>query len=175
MLTGCAFVCVGPGNLDGYSLLPLVAPGAMLAAPGTNPTTARPDFVVSEFLGEEANTAQFLVRRGQWKLIVYGQLGIYKDYHPQLFDVDRDPQEKHDVAMANRAVVDAMLQALNTRLDHQAIAADVDNEGRAAVKRWMAHFNNSETVLRPMLERAYDGFDNADWDKFTCWLNETCV
>ena len=164
-----------PGNLDGYSLLPLVAPGAVKAAAGTNPAAARPDFVVSEFLGEEANTAQFLVRRGRWKLIVYGRIGIYKDYLPRLFDVDSDPEEANDVAGANPTVVDALLAALSTRLDHQAIAADVDNEGRAAVRRWMAHFNNSETVLRPMLGRAYDGFDDGDWAKFTCWLNQTCV
>ena len=82
-----------PGNLSGYSLVPLVAPGAVDPAVGTNPAHERPDFVVSEFLGEEANTAQFMVRRAQWKLIVYGQLGIYKSYHPQLFDVDSDPLE----------------------------------------------------------------------------------
>jgi hypothetical protein len=29
----------------------------------------------------------------RWKLIVYGQIGIYKNYHPQLFDVDADPLE----------------------------------------------------------------------------------
>ena len=45
---------------------------------------------------------------------------------------------------------------------------------REAVRRWMAHFNNSRAVLRPMLGLAYDGFDDGDWEKFTCWLNQTC-
>ena len=165
---------VAPGNLDGYSLLPLVAPGAVAAAAGTNPPAERPDFVVSEYLGEEANTAQFLVRQGRWKLIVYGQLGIYHSYEPQLFDVEADPTEIRNVAAANPAVVESLTAALGTKLDYKAIAEDVDTEGRAAVRRWMAHFNNSEAVLRPMLGRAYDGFDDNDWAKFTCWLDENC-
>lgn len=159
-----------PGNLDGYSLADLVAPGAVEPAAGTNPVVERPDFVVSEFTGEEANTAQFLVRKGQWKLIVYGQLGIYENYHPQLFDVEADPLEVHNLADQNPTVVTELKAALSTRLDYKDIAEDVDEEGRAAVKRWMAHFNNSEPVLRPMLGRAYDGFDDGDWLKFTCWL-----
>ena len=53
-------------------------------------------------------------------------------------------------------------------------AVDVDEEGRAAVLRWMQHFNNSEPVLRSMLGRAYDGFDDDDYSKLTCWLNKTC-
>ena len=165
---------VAPGNLDGYSLLPLVAPGAVAAAAGTNAAAERPDFVVSEYLGEEANTAQFLVRQGRWKLIVYGQLGIYHSYEPQLFDVEADPTEIRNVAAANPAVVESLTAALGTKLDYKAIAEDVDTEGRAAVRRWMAHFNNSEAVLRPMLGRAYDGFDENDWAKFTCWLDENC-
>ena len=163
------------GNLDGYSLLDLVAPGTVAAAVGTNPATERPDFVVSEFFGEESNVAQFMVRRAKWKLIVYGQLGIYKDYHPQLFDVDTDPAEAVDLARANPAVVGTLLAALSTRLNYKAIAEDVDSEGREAVERWMAHFNNSKEVLRPMIGLAYDGFDDGDWDKFTCWLNQTCA
>jgi hypothetical protein len=39
----------------------------------------------------------------------------------------------HNVAGANPAVIGALLSALGTRLDHTAIAEDVDDEGRAAV------------------------------------------
>ena len=68
----------------------------------------------------------------------------------------------------------SLLAALSTRLDYTAIAVDVDEEGREAVLRWMKHFNNSEPVIRSMLGRAYDGFDDEDWRKMTCWLNKTC-
>lgn len=73
------------------------------------------------------------------------------------------------------AVVSSLLVALRSRLDYTSIAVDVDEEGRAAVLRWMQHFNNSEPVIRSMLGRAYDGFDDGDWRKLTCWLNKTCL
>ena len=78
------------------------------------------------------------------------------------------------MATKHPAVVSSLLAALRSRLDYTSIAVDVDEEGRAAVLRWMQHFNNSEPVLRSMLGRAYDGFDDDDYGKLTCWLNKTC-
>lgn len=72
------------------------------------------------------------------------------------------------------AMVSSLLAALRSRIDYTSVAVDVDEEGRAAVLRWMQHFNNSEPVLRSMLGRAYDGFDDDDYSKLTCWLNKTC-
>jgi arylsulfatase K len=174
----------GPGNLDGFSLVPLVVPSGSFmngSFDGSSSTAAaaraaaaasRPDFVVAEFLGEEANTAQFMVRHQQWKLILYGNepAGIF-EYKPQLFDVDADPSEVHNVAAAHPAVVTKLEALLLTRIDYKAVAADVDEEGRGAVRRWMKHFNSSDLQL--LLSGAYDGFDDGDWAKLNRWLNAT--
>ncbi|MFK7944712.1 MAG: sulfatase-like hydrolase/transferase [Paracoccaceae bacterium] len=75
--------------------------------------------VLSEYHDYGAQSGMFMLRNGQWKLVVYPG-------HPcQLFDLDADPGEEHDLAPepATAAVVAEMLAALNEITDPDAVNA----------------------------------------------------
>jgi len=48
--------------------------------------------VLSEYHGMGSSTGAFAVRVGKWKYVHYAK------YEPQLFDLDSDPDEIHDLA-----------------------------------------------------------------------------
>lgn len=152
-----------PQYLQGQSLLPVVQP---------QPQPLKRDFIVSEFLGDEGNTGEFMVRQGDWKLVVYGNEPPYQAYVPQLFDLKNDPNEMKNVATLHSDVVGKLIQLLNTQIDYVQVNQDANNEGRECFKRWMAAFDNPED-WQNLVQRAYKGFDDEDMNKLTAWLNQS--
>ena len=65
-----------PGDLSGHSLLPLLSQSA------ARPARPRPDWVLSEYHGCNANASTYMLREGQWKYITYAD-GV--SVPPQLF------------------------------------------------------------------------------------------
>ena len=104
-------------ELMGTSLMDLlVADGAVAPLPPA--PAARPDYVCSQYHSNMGNTGAFMIRQGKWKYQSFGNaLPAFKrakGYVPQLFDLDGDPLEQHNVAPENPRVVaalDALLRA----------------------------------------------------------------
>ena len=71
-----------PEGLDGVSLLPLCR----------GETSGHPGYVFSEYHSNFTNTGIAMWRQGPWKYIRYA------GYDPQLFDLDDDPEETHDLS-----------------------------------------------------------------------------
>ena len=70
-----------PENLDGESLLPL-------AIGSTNESR---NLAFACFTGITLNTSGYILRKAQWKYVVY------VGYPAQLFNIESDPQELNDV------------------------------------------------------------------------------
>jgi choline-sulfatase len=72
----------------------------------------------------------FMLRKGRWKLVVY------PGYQDQLFDMDADPDEMHDLAQsdAHKIVLSQMHSALAGVLDTDKVneRAFADQEKRIA-------------------------------------------
>merc|ERR1719343_1076095 len=119
-------------DLNGRSLL--LAAGAESAAPERMRLEAKDDrdFVLSQYNWVEANTGVFMVRSGQCKLMTYGHTySAYKEYAPQLYDVDEDPEELNDVASENPEVVEQLEKQLRMELDPDEVDRRVMKEDYA--------------------------------------------
>jgi len=94
--------------LAGKSLLKVaggtsVAPSNMTLGSGQAERYA----VVSNYNWVEGNTGAYMVRAGKWKMIVYGHTyNATKDYQPQLFNIDDDPEELKNVYADNQDIAE---------------------------------------------------------------------
>ena len=75
--------------------------------------------VFAEYHAAGAPTGLFMLRRGRWKYVAYAGAD------PQLFDLEADPSERHDLAgsTGHAAVLSAMAEALAEVCDVDAVDA----------------------------------------------------
>ena len=106
--------------LDGHSLAPLLA-----RADGVD--DARPDYVTSQFHGDNIAMSWFLVRRGDLKYVAWGDGTNAAAAPPMLFDLRADPDENTNLAAdpAFAAEVAALDAALRTEIDYPRVAREV--------------------------------------------------
>src|SRR3970282_703996 len=96
-----------------------------------------------------ASTGAFAVRVGKWKYVHYAK------YPPQLFDLEIDPDETHDLA-ANPAYA-AALEECRARLYAICDPVEVDRRARARQSELLALNGGREAVI----ERGDFGFTPA--------------
>lgn len=110
--------------VDGRSLVPLLEGGAE-----SDDATA-----VGEYLAESALGPMVMIRRGPWKF-------IHTQSDPdQLFDVDKDPLERVNLAGApeHEALVEELRAEVSARWDLEAIENDVRASQRARLTVYSA-------------------------------------
>lgn len=146
-----------PEGLAGHSLMPL-----MQGRPGE-----RPDWVLSQYHANFANTGTFLLRRGDWKYIVYA------GYEPRLFNLKEDPDEMVNLVPSRPDVVQAMDARLLEIVDYDAVDAKVKAYDRESFTRWRAEVG-AEECSRIMKEVVYKGFGwSVEHDRqLASWLGE---
>ncbi len=88
--------------------------------------------IFSEYHAAGSNTAGFMLRKGRWKYHYYVR------YHPELFDLETDPEELHDLASDPRhaAVLRAMQAELRGICDPEAIDALAKSDQQAMIERY---------------------------------------
>jgi choline-sulfatase len=149
---GVPMIVAGPGvesgvcqtPVDLLDLFPTILEGAGLDAqpemagrPGRSLFTvagepANPERVVfSEYHAAGSNTAGFMVRKGRWKFHYYVR------YRPELFDLDTDPEELHDLAAdpAHAETVRMMEAELRRICDPEAVDAQAKADQQAMIER----------------------------------------
>eukprot|EP00929_Paragymnodinium_shiwhaense_P112062 TRINITY_DN80324_c0_g1_i1.p1 TRINITY_DN80324_c0_g1~~TRINITY_DN80324_c0_g1_i1.p1 ORF type:complete len:662 (+),score=71.85 TRINITY_DN80324_c0_g1_i1:201-1988(+) len=153
-----------PDALEGYSLAPYLG-----MTPVSRP---RPDYIISEYLGEVVNTPQFMIRRGDLKLIVYGQEPPFQHYTPQLFNVTADPHEVRNIAQepALAPVVAELREQLLSVVDYPSVVKTLAAENRELVRNWMSSYTESE--WRAMVRAAYYKGNDDDSGKLLRWLHQ---
>ena len=110
--------------IDGQSLLPYLEGS-------TSPRT-----VYGEYLGEGTIAPLMMIRRGPWKFVTCPV------DPPQLFNLEEDPQELHNLATSTdhpiKAVLDSFTKEANQRWDFKRIHAEVLKSQRSRKLCWDA-------------------------------------
>ena len=90
-----------------------------------------PPGVLAEYHGLGASSAAFMLRHGRWKLVHYAT------QPPQLFDLEDDPGELHDLAgdPAYADVVDDLTARLRDRVDPEGVDSAARRDQQDLVER----------------------------------------
>jgi len=154
-------------GLNGFSLAPFLG-----MRPQRN-LASRPEFAISEFTAAMTNTPQFMIRKGAWKYVAFGQEAPYQNYKPQLFNVDEDPLEINDLVGEPSAqyVVRELDSQLRGVVDYTAVAKKLNDENRENVRKWMSAYTREQ--WQNLVLTAYGGADQSDIDKLVRWLDMT--
>ena len=143
-----------PDGLDGQSLVPLLH----------RRRDGRPDWVLSQCHDSGCNTGFFMVRRGRWKYIAY------PGYPSQLFDLEADPGELHDLAAARPAVAAEMDGLLRQAVDYEAVDAEVKAYDRECFAAWRRRHKGDGTY-DALMAKIYSGWEVPD-ERIQPWRPE---
>jgi len=153
-----------PSHLPGTSLIPYLFGR-------TPPHNDRS--IVSMYGATFGNTNTFMIRKGPWKYIAFGQFGPawYQNYTPQLFNIEDDPSERHDVSLKHPGTVLALDNELRRTVDYEAVDRELKMEERMLYDRFYSSLG--ETAARQRWEWNYKGFDDGDAEKVAQWCTQT--
>ncbi len=141
-----------PDDLAGVSLMPELQGGS----------ADRPDAVLSQYHGNFANTGEFMIRRGAHKYIGY------TGYEPQLFDLDKDPDEIHNLANEQPDLAAEMDTALRVLVDYEAVDAKVKAYDRASYVAWREE--TGEPAYEEAMAEILPGWGDREREKTEAWL-----
>ncbi|SCK35183.1 choline-sulfatase [Variovorax sp. HW608] len=102
---------------------------ALLEVAASEPDPERP--ILSEYHAAGSNSAGFMLRKGRWKY------HYYVGFRPELFDLQEDPEELHDLAAdpAHAQVLESMRRALFALCDPQAVDRQAKADQAALIER----------------------------------------
>ena len=109
-----------PENLDGESLLPLV----------TGDTTESRDSAYACFTGITLNTSGYMLRKDKWKYVAY------VGYPSQLFNIETDPGELHDVCAERPDIASRMDAELRSIVDYERTHRDLLAYNKESFRQW---------------------------------------
>ena len=155
-------------ELDGESLLPL--------AKGDKTKSRNSAYAC--FTGVTYNTSGYMLRRGRWKYIAYGG-----GYPPQLFDIEKDPEELTDLAGKQPEVVRELDTELCSIVDYEQCHQDWLDYCKEEFRQWRRqakrkiHVDGSYTLEgKPssdyweIMDNCFTGYDENDEKLVDQWL-----
>merc|ERR1711902_11945 len=107
---------MGNIELDGHSLMPFLANGSsvnvyndeVVVFDDFEAVKNRPNYVMSQFHGDEIHLSWFLLRQNEYKYVTYGS---GKEVAPRLFNLVKDPDEMND--LANDSSYASLMQSMD--------------------------------------------------------------
>ncbi len=145
-----------PPGLDGQSLLSEVR--------GQRPEGLR-DWAFAECHDTTSCTGSFMLRRGDWKYIVFAGMS------PLLFDLAEDPHEVRNLALTRPDIVADLDQRLRQVVDYEAVDAEVKAYDRASFRRWREEQLAAGTYHQNMAH-LHSGWDHLDPSDIQPWREE---
>ncbi|XP_030647498.1 arylsulfatase K [Chanos chanos] len=127
-----------PGGLSGHSLVPLVS------QTGNQTSKQRPDWILSEYHGCNANASTYMLRMGQWKYVTYAD---GKTVAPQLFDMSKDGAELKNVASHFPDVCQLLDTQLRSVVDYPDVSQAVHLYNRQQFLAWRNSLGENYTEV----------------------------
>lgn len=136
-------------------------------------------WAMAMYSGVTCNTLSYMLRQGDWKLIVY------EGYPSRLFNLADDPQELNDLATAQPQRVEAMTRLLDAQVDRQetwrlweAYRRHTFAQFQRQAKRGLyvddtySLHDHPSSDYRDIMNNAFTGWDDADEARVAAWLNQ---
>ncbi len=119
--------------------------------------------------GNQGGEPSSIIRRGRWKLIHY-----YEDGHDELYDLDADPGELHDM----HSTAGQMAFELRQSLDNWLAAVDAkfpvpDPEYNPDMEQ--TRLRELEHVMMPKLEAQHAAYLDPDWQPNDDWWGSQII
>jgi arylsulfatase K len=154
-------------GLAGESLLPLA----------TGEKTDSRGWAYACFTGTTLNTSAYMLRKGTWKYVAY------VGYAPQLFDMENDPQEVHNLSAERPEVVEELDEELRSIVDYEQTHRDWLAYNKEAFREWRrqakrglyvdasyALRENPSTDYWAIMDNAFTGYNQEDEETVQRWL-----
>ncbi len=155
-------------GLDGESLMPLAR----------GETTRSRNLAYACHTGTALNTSAYMLRKGQWKYVAYA------GYPSQLFDMESDPGEIHDLCREKPEIADKLDAELRDIVDievtHQnwlEYNKNAFRQLRRQAKRGLylddsyGLRNSPSSDYMTIMENAFTGYDEEDERRVQRWLD----
>eukprot|EP00052_Salpingoeca_macrocollata_P015252 m.121391 g.121391 ORF g.121391 m.121391 type:complete len:533 (-) comp19621_c0_seq3:129-1727(-) len=159
-----------PADIDAHSLMPFLQAGP------TAQNDQYPDWALSQFHGDEIHLSWFMLRRKQYKYVVFG---TGKEVPPRLFDMEKDPLESHDLVASMPDVVQEYDTFLRSIVDYPAVAEDVRKYNHASFRMWknsMAPAVYNTTVAKGIRwSKSWAQFPEESYVALEQWLGNDTV
>ena len=155
-------------GLDGESLLPLAI----------GQTTESRNRAYACFSGITLNTSAYMLRQGRWKYVAF------PGYPPELFDLESDPGELHDLSRERPELVEQLDRELRSMVDYEQTHRDLVAYNKEEFRQWRRqarrglHVDGSyslkdspSTDYWKIMGNAFSGYDEEDEEKVKKWLD----
>jgi choline-sulfatase len=157
-----------PDQVQGESLLPLAR----------GETSESRNWALATHTGTSSNTTMFMLRRGAWKYVAY------PGYPPQLFNLEEDPDEIHNLASTRGEIAREMDRELRRIVDYEEVHERCIAYDKAAFRKWRERAragefsdtsygrspDNPATTYEEIMANTYVGWSEEHEDKLNCWL-----
>eukprot|EP00483_Globobulimina_turgida_P008175 UN08191 len=152
-----------PPWLAGSTLMPFLK--------GNINNNTHSNYVTSQYHSNWVNTGLFMVRKGKYKFIQYGNyLTSFKNYKPQLFDLENDPNELNDISASNEEVVNEMDKLLLKNYNYEYADCIAKKTDINIFNEYIWNVYNHSEIYQ-MFQSSYKGFNQTDWDSAVKWRN----
>ena len=142
-----------PEGLSGHSLMPALS----------GRKTRRSKTVLSQYHSNFASTGIFMLRREQWKYIAY------PGYKPQLFDLDSDPNELHDLSADRSDITRNMDRALRNLVNYPEVNRRAKDYDRESFLIWQRSLGK-EACRKTLAGLFRDTWMDAHTQQLEAWL-----
>ena len=167
-----------PPGLDGHSLVSLVTP------PASASSTERPNFIVSQFHGDNIAMSWYLIVQplqclgDQSCMMKYVVYGTGKEVVSQLFDLSNDPDETKNLIHAEdySNMVETLDSNLRTVVDYPKVSLNVAQYNKDSMLGWMnATKHWKDQIHAPDLRWTKSWNENANDSSLTAlekWISQ---
>ncbi|ETO17914.1 iduronate-2-sulfatase-like protein [Reticulomyxa filosa] len=148
-------------KLDGYNILPFVT------NKNYSNENIRPNYIMSQFHGDDIHLSWFMLRKDNWKYVTYGS---GHEVPVRLYDMVNDPNEMNDLGQNDTydSVVAQMDTLLRSIIDYPSIATNVEAYNKDSFVLWRDAFPNQTSYMETISSLRW----NVSWtyDPPACYL-----
>jgi arylsulfatase A-like enzyme len=157
-----------PTPLDGQSLLPLM----------NGQKEVGRDYAFSMYTGTAANTSLFMLRKDEYKYIAY------PGFEPQLFNLNEDPDELHNLAKKLPEVVKEMDFKLREVVDYEEVHKEWQIYCKSSFTKWREKVKahpislfeygaaKPRATYEEVMANTYKGWTSQHAQQLEEWLNK---